>query len=209
MAVSPYPLYKVRAVLLHPSIIAWAILFVLFWAVMWIYVFGSSLAKYRGRFWYGELVSSYVATAYSSLAMISVGSIAVGLTSSLAAASPALRFVTRFTRLTSRRLVVEDTLASLTVQAIAIAVLITATTLMAWHRYGVLVTPHNTAALVGAHAPISPLLPPPLDTSRIHHPSSRRGGVFGKVMEMLPLIILTLLKLVILLFQFYFQLRVI
>ena len=133
---------------MSPSVVAWAILFVLFWAVMWIYVFGSSVAEYRGLPWYGELVKSYVATAYSSLAMISLGSIAATLTAGAAAAAPAVRYVTRFTRLTAARLVAEDTAADLAVQAVAIAVVMVSTLLLAWQRYGVAAPPSRPLELL-------------------------------------------------------------
>ena len=138
---------KIKAVTLHPAVITWAIFFVLFWVVMWVYVFGSSILKYRGEPWYPEVVSAYVATMFGGLGIISMGSVAVGLTGNIVVSAAAIKYLTRFSRLTPRRLLLEDMAASIASLLIVVLVIIAASILLSWQRYGVLVSPQHPAAL--------------------------------------------------------------
>ncbi len=140
---------KVKAVTLHPAVIGWAVLFILFWVVMWVYVFGSDILGYRGKPWYAEVVSSYVATMFGGLGIISMGSVATWLTGNIVSSSAAVRYLTRYSRLTPRRLLLEDVSASLASILIVVAIVIAASILLSWQRYGVLVKPRHPLALAG------------------------------------------------------------
>ena len=143
-----YLAYRVRSLILNPSVIAWSILFVLFWVFMWVYVFGNELASFKGEVWYESAVKSYVAVMYSSLGIVSMGSVAVALTGSNAVMASSIRYVTRFTRLTSTRLLIKDLSASILVFSTVTATIVASSILLSWHRYGVLVVPEKPLPLV-------------------------------------------------------------
>lgn len=142
-----YFVLKVRSVTLHPAVIAWSVFFVLFWAAMWVYVFGSDITRYSAMPWYQEAVAAYVATAFGSLGVVAMGSAAITLTQGVLRGSAATRFLTRFSRLGPGRLLVED-LAASTLSLVIIALIeIVATIALAWQRYKVLVEPRNPLLL--------------------------------------------------------------
>lgn len=136
-----YLKYKVRAVVLHPAILAWSIGFVLFWVVLWVFVFSKGLLEYRGQPWYAEAVKSDIGLAYGSLGLIALGSVATGLADGVHHASISIRYITKYTRLGPRKFILEDTLASLVSLAIVASIIILATITLAWVRFGVLAAP--------------------------------------------------------------------
>ena len=145
-----YLLYKVRSITLHPGTVFWPVFFVLFWAIMWVYVFGASIAKYSSMSWYREFVSAYFATAFGGLGIIAMGSAGIGLTQGLFTRIAAIRFLTRFSRLSPRRFIVEDLVASLLSLLVVALVEVVAVILLVWQRYGVLIEPKHLLALLRA-----------------------------------------------------------
>jgi len=184
-----YLVLKIRAILLSPGVLGWAILFVLFWVVMWVYVFGGSLLEYRSEPWYYDAVRGYVSTMYASLSIISLGSIAVALTSSYASSSAAIRYVTRFTRLTSFKLVVEDTAANMAIMLIAAAIVVVASTVLSWNRFGVLVKPENQAGLTAILLLLGLFYHLLSTTLSYLILAAAGGGGFQRVMTILPLML--------------------
>lgn len=88
------------------------------------------------------------ALAYSYLGALMMGTLAVGLTSSIFVSSSAVAFATRFTKLTPARYLLEDFLAGVSAvvaYALACVVAVVAAT---YARFGVLVLPENPALLV-------------------------------------------------------------
>ena len=140
---------KIRAFALHPAVLAWSIGFVLFWAVMWVFVFGGGMLEYRGEPWYEEAVKSYVSLMFGGLGIISMGSASTGIVGNIVPASAATRFLTRFSRLSPKRLLLEDTLASLGALLYVASVIILVTLGLSRLRYGVLAAPQNLPALIG------------------------------------------------------------
>ncbi len=143
-----YAKLRLRSVALHPAVFAWSIGFVLFWAVMWVYVFGGGILEYKSEPWYRSAVEAYVSLMFGGLGIISMGSLSTGLVGSLVPSSAATRYITRFTKLGPRRLLIEDTLASLGALLYVATVVIVVSLLLSWQRYGVLVVPESIAALV-------------------------------------------------------------
>ena len=144
-----YLLYKARSITLHPGTVFWSVFFVLFWAIMWVYVFGTSVAKYSSMPWYREAVSAYFATAFGSLGIIAMGSAGIGLTQSLFTSIAAIRFLTRFSRLSPWRFIVEDLAASLLSLLVVALVEVVAVILLVWQRYSVLIELKHPYALLG------------------------------------------------------------
>ena len=140
---------KIRSFVLHPAVIAWSIGFVLFWALMWIFVFGGGLLEHRGEPWYGEAVKSYVALMFGGLGIISMGSASTGIVGGIVPASAATRFLSRFSKLSPKRLLLEDTLASLGALLYVASVIIVVTLGLSRLRYGILAVPQCLPALVG------------------------------------------------------------
>jgi len=142
-----YVLYKVKRLLTTPELIGWAILFVEFWVFMWFYVFGSDILSYKGMPYYEEVVKAYISVAYSSLSLITLGSVAIGITSGIFASSISVRYVTKFGRLSPRRFFLEDFISSTVVFVICVSIIILSAIGVGYMRYGVLVVPKNALGL--------------------------------------------------------------
>lgn len=115
----------------------WSVLFVEFWVFMWAFVFARKVPA--------EGLREYVATAYGSLLVLSLASAGVGIANNNLYASKAIRFVTKFTRLSPWRFLIENFLSSLTVFLIIVAILFSSILVAFAWKGGVWVLPENAS----------------------------------------------------------------
>ena len=138
-----YLKYKVKRLITTPELIGWAILFVEFWIFMWFYVFGKDILNLKGMPYYEDAVQTYVSIAYSSLSLITLGSVANAITGDVFASSMSVRYVTKFGRISPKRLFLEDFISSTVALVIFTLIIILSAIGVGYVRYQVLVIPKN------------------------------------------------------------------
>ena len=121
---------NLKVTLKNPHLIFWAILFIEFWVFMWAYVFGSWLPSDA------SVIQGYTAAAYSNLLTISISSVAMALVNSILYASRSLRFVTKYTSLSSARFLIENLASSVSTLLIVSGILFLSTDLVFSSRFG-------------------------------------------------------------------------
>ena len=99
---------NLRSLLTNPYILFWSILFIEFWVFMWAYIFGNQIPQIE------EAMRTYSATAYGNLLMLSLSGAAVTIASSLLYSSKSIRYVTKYTRLSPSRFLLENLFSSIT-----------------------------------------------------------------------------------------------
>ncbi|WP_148683402.1 hypothetical protein [Fervidicoccus fontis] len=124
---------NLKALLKNPVLIFWAIIFVEFWVLMWAYVFGASVPSYE------EAVKDYVSLAFGSLTIISLSAVATGIMNSLIYASKSIKFVTKYTKLSPSRFLMENATSSLVVLLTVSAVMFFSMTGVFWQKFGTLI----------------------------------------------------------------------
>ncbi len=92
--------------MLNPYLWFWAIIFMGFWAAMGAFVFSKGTPT--------EYVSYHFASMYGQLLILCVGSVAIGIVQGLYYASFSIRFMTKFSKLNSRRFYMEHFLSTIT-----------------------------------------------------------------------------------------------
>ena len=92
--------------LFNPYLWFWAIIFMGFWAAMGAFVFSRGTPT--------EYVSYHFASMYGQLLILCVGSVAIGIVQGLYYASFSIRFMTKFSKLNSRRFYMEHFLSTIT-----------------------------------------------------------------------------------------------
>ena len=132
---------KIKSLLKNKHLIFWSIVFVDFWVVLWFFVFSR-----------GSLPSNMViyneAAAFAYLGIISIASLAVSFTYAFGFQATALRYLTRFTRLTPGKYLLEDTVASLVTYALVIAILYISVSVCTYLKYHVVPSPANVPGLI-------------------------------------------------------------
>ena len=131
---------KIKDLLTNPELLGWSIGFIEFWVVMWIFVFSQIPAETA---WNVYVVKTNISMAFSFLGLLSMSSVAVGLTYSIFYTSRAARYITKFTRVGPLKFMIEDFLGSL------VAILIFAFTIfvsvigLSYVKWGILALPEN------------------------------------------------------------------
>ena len=131
---------KIKDLLTNPELLGWSIGFIEFWVVMWIFVFSQIPAETA---WNIYVVKTNISMAFSFLGLLSMSSVAVGLTYSIFYTSRAARYITKFTRVGPLKFMIEDFLGSL------VAILIFAFTIfvsvigLSYVKWGILALPEN------------------------------------------------------------------
>jgi len=131
---------NLKSLITNPQILFWSVLFMEFWVFMWAFVFGREVPA--------EGIREYVSTAYGSLLVLSLAATGVGIAFNNLYASKAIRFVTKFTRLSPSRFFIENLLSSLAVLLIIAGVLFGSILgVFAWKK-GVWILPENVPGFV-------------------------------------------------------------
>ena len=136
---------KIKDMLTTPELLGWGIGFIEFWVLMWIFVFSSVSGETP---WKIYVVKANVTLAYSFLGLLSMSSVAIGLSYSLFHMSRAARYITKFTRISTLRFMIEDFLGSL------FAILIFALTIFmsvigfSYAKWRILALPENPLGVI-------------------------------------------------------------
>jgi len=136
---------KIKDMLTTPELLGWGIGFIEFWVLMWIFVFSSVSGETS---WKIYVVKANVTLAYSFLGLLSMSSVAIGLSYSLFHMSRAARYITKFTRISTLRFMIEDFLGSL------FAILIFALTIFmsvigfSYAKWRILALPENPLGVI-------------------------------------------------------------
>ena len=101
---------KIKDMLTNPELLGWGIGFIEFWVLMWIFVFSPAPGETP---WKIYVVKANVTLAYSFLGLFSMSSVAIGLSYSLFYTSRVARYITKFTKVSALRFMIEDFLGSL------------------------------------------------------------------------------------------------
>lgn len=132
---------NVKSLLTNPYILFWSILFTEFWVVMWAYVFGNYVPQVE------EAVRVYTATAYGNLLMLSLSGASVTIASSLLYSSKSIRYVTKYTKLSPSRFLLENLVSSLAALLVISAVMFISVTGVFYARFGLLLMPVDATGM--------------------------------------------------------------
>jgi len=143
--VTLYLRLKVKDMLMNPELLGWGIGFIEFWVVMWIFVFSGVST---GTPWRLYVVKTDIAMAYSFLGLLSMASVAIGLTYSVFHSSRAARYITKFTRVSPLTFILEDFLGSLVSILIFALVIFLSVIGLSYVKWRVLSLPENPLGVV-------------------------------------------------------------
>jgi hypothetical protein len=132
---------NVKSLMTNPYILFWSILFIEFWVIMWAYIFGNYIPQTE------EAVRIYTATAYGNLLMLSLSGASVTIASSLLYSSKSIRYVTKYTKLSPSRFLLENLTSSLIALLAISAVMFISVTGVFFAKFGLVVMPVNAAGL--------------------------------------------------------------
>lgn len=130
-----------KSLLTNPYILFWSILFTEFWVLMYAYVFGNYIPQVE------EAVRGYTATAYGNLLMLSLSGASVTIASSLLYSSKSIRYVTKYTKLSPSRFLLENLTSSLIALLAISAVMYISITGVFYAKFGFALMPINIAGL--------------------------------------------------------------
>jgi len=139
-----YFTFNLKALLTNPALLFWAIIFVEYWVLMWAYVFGANIPAYE------EAVRGYVSTAYGSLTIISLSAVATSIANALIHSSKSIRFITKYTKLSPSKFLVENAASSIIVLLLVSAIMFSSMTIVFWHKFEMLILPVNPLGLIAA-----------------------------------------------------------
>lgn len=133
--------YLLRQYFLNPYFIFWAIIFIYFWIWMCAWVFSRGVPE--------EFMLEVVGSDYGQLLIIGLGSASISAAYTFYYSSFAVRFVTKFSRLSPARFVVENFLATVAFLTAYTGLVWLLMVLTFYARYGEWYLPRNPAGLVG------------------------------------------------------------
>lgn len=132
---------KIKSYLTDPQLLGWSIGFIEFWVLMWIFIFSANVSV--NNVWNVYVVKTNVSLAYSFLGPLSLSSVAIGLTYGFFYMSKTARFITKYTKLSPLRLLIEDFISSIIVMLITVSVIIVSVIGLAYFKWGVVAIPEN------------------------------------------------------------------
>lgn len=138
---SRYLTLKIKSLLLNPYLIGWAILFIEFWVYAWFYIFGGNLPKFE------EVIINYTGSAYGFLGLISMGGVTTSFIYATLHTSRAIRYITKYTKLSPKKFLLEDFLSSLLTIIIVALIIYVSILLAAYVKYSVLPLPKQPILL--------------------------------------------------------------
>jgi len=131
---------KVKDLVTNPELLGWGIGFIEFWVFMWVFVFSGGGI---GSPWDEYVVKTNIAMAYSFLGILSISTVAIGLTYSVFYTSRATRYITKYTRMTPLKLIVEDFTASLLVILLFAFIIFISVIGLSYAKWHILALPEN------------------------------------------------------------------
>jgi hypothetical protein len=140
--VTKYLEMNTKSLLTNPHLIFWSILFIEFWVFMWAYVFGNQTPPNE------EALRIYTATAYGNLHMLSLSGACVTIASTLLYSSKSIRYVTKYTKLSPSRFLLENLLSSLVVLMIISGIMFISILLVFFNKFGIFILPINVDGLL-------------------------------------------------------------
>ncbi|MEM0345487.1 MAG: hypothetical protein QW448_07140 [Thermofilaceae archaeon] len=146
--VTSYLIYKFKSLMTNRSGLFWGIGFMLFWAVMWVYVFLRVEEPLPPREVLEQVLKVVSALGYSYLGVLSMASVAIGLTSYKLYSSSASAFVVRFSRLTPFRLLLEDFVSGVAAIISYTLAVVAAVTGLMYLRFNILLFPEKPVELL-------------------------------------------------------------
>ncbi|MEM1741478.1 MAG: hypothetical protein QXT29_01550, partial [Desulfurococcaceae archaeon] len=99
---------------------------------------------------WSRVVRSYTGGWYAAVIVVSFAATAIGLIEVVYYSTIPLRYLSKFSRISSRRILLELVVGSLVVLLVSFVMLLAVTTLMFSHRFNQLVLPENPAGLLAA-----------------------------------------------------------
>ncbi|MEM1881760.1 MAG: hypothetical protein QXY43_01010 [Sulfolobales archaeon] len=145
-----------------------SIFFVVFWSFMGAYAFSRNITIENTRkalinagtppevvdmvldeVW-SRVVRSYTGGWYAAVIVVSFGATAIGLIEVVYYSTIPLRYLSKFSRTSSRRILLELVVGSLVILLVSFVMLLAVTTLMFSHRFNQLVLPEDPAGLLAA-----------------------------------------------------------
>jgi hypothetical protein len=142
--VTKYLEMNAKSLLTNPSLIIWSILFIEFWVFMWAFVFGGSSGIPPAE----EAVRAYTALGYGNLLMLSLSGACATIANALLYSSRSVRFVTKYTKLSPARFLIENLLSSLVVLLTISGIMFISVFLMFSSKFGMFPLPANPGGLV-------------------------------------------------------------
>lgn len=144
-----YLRYLLKSLATDRSGLFWGVGFMLFWAVLWVYVFTRVEPPLPPREILEMSLKINAALAYTYLGVLSMSSVAIGLTQYKLFSSYAVAFATRFTRLTPARHLMEDFLAGLAAVFAYTLATVAAVVGLTYARFGVIALPEKPVEMIG------------------------------------------------------------
>lgn len=144
-----YLAFLLKSLFTDRSALFWGIGFMLFWAFMWIYVFTRIEPPLPPREILEYVLRINAAIAYTYLGVLSMSSVAIGLTQYKLFSSYAVAFAARFTKLTPARHLVEDFAAGLVAILTYTSATVAAVVALTYARFGVFVLPERPVEMLG------------------------------------------------------------
>jgi len=135
---------NVKSLLTNPYLIFWSILFIEFWILMWVFVFGNEIPPLE------EAVRLYMASAYGNLLILSLSGACVTIGGSILYSSKSIRYVTKYTRLSPSRFLFENLVSSLVVLLIVCAVMLLSVIALFYSKFALFIVPVNPIGLAGS-----------------------------------------------------------
>ncbi|MCD6446268.1 hypothetical protein J7L49_05740 [Candidatus Bathyarchaeota archaeon] len=132
---------NLKSILVNPHLIFWSIVFVEFWVFMWAYIFSVNIPEVE------EAVREYLSLAYGSLIVISLSSVSITISQSLIYSSKSIKLVTKYTRLSPSKFLIENFTSSFTVLIIISMIMFASTMGVFWNKFGMLILPKNVLGL--------------------------------------------------------------
>jgi len=109
---------------------------------MWAFAFGSQIPQVE------EAIRTYSATAYGNLLMLSLSSAAITIASSLLYASKSIRYVTKYTRLSPSRFLIENLVSSLVALLVISGIMFVSVTFIFFAKFGYILIPVDPLGLL-------------------------------------------------------------
>jgi len=131
-----------KSLLTNPYLIFWSIFFIEFWVFMWAYVFGNGIPPIE------EAVRAYTAMGYGNLLMLSLSGACITIANSLLFSSRSVRFVTKYTKLSPSRFLLENILSSLIALLAVSGIMFISVFLVFSSKFGMFPLPTNVGGLI-------------------------------------------------------------
>jgi hypothetical protein len=131
-----------RSLLMNPYLIFFSVFFVEFWVIMWAFVFAGNLPPIE------VVMRASVASAWGSLGVLSLSAATSSITMSLLYSSRSIRYVTKYTKLSPSRFLLENLLSSLIVLGTISAIMFFSVLLAFDAKYGVMILPVDPIGLL-------------------------------------------------------------